>query len=74
MSFVGEELNYQGMTQNAMKNQLHFEMRTMEQMPFLFGKEKAEEQEKEFVGEEFQCYDFFFSHPEESALLECCVE
>lgn len=34
-------------------------MWAMEHMPFLSGKEKAEYQEKEFVGEEFQCYDFF---------------
>ena len=40
------------------KSKLHFEMCAMEQMPFLSGKEKAERQEKEFVGEEFQ-YDFF---------------
>lgn len=59
LSFVGEELKYQGMIQNFIKMKLHFEMWAMEQMPFLSGKEKAEFQEKEFVGEEFQYYDFF---------------
>lgn len=54
---MGEELNYQGETQNLMKKQ--FEMWAVEQIPFLSGKEKAEYQEKEFLGEEFQYYDFF---------------
>lgn len=36
-------------------------MWAVKQMPFLSGKEKGEQQEKEFVGEEFQYYDFFSS-------------